>query len=139
MEADALLLIVAILEDCLLSDLLALTHELGMDAIVEVHTAEEMERALRVGSDCIGINNRDLRTFQTRLETTAELARLAPPDSLIAALSGISTREDVEEMARAGARAVLVGESLMRQPDVAEAARALCGVPIRSDLSRSAK
>lgn len=126
--ADAVLLIVSILDEDQLRGLQALARELGMDALVEVHTSVEMELARRVDADLVGINNRDLKTFVTRLETTAELAALAPPGAVLVALSGISSREDVETMARSGAHAVLVGESLMRQPDVASAVCAVTGV-----------
>ncbi|MCA1595188.1 MAG: indole-3-glycerol phosphate synthase TrpC [Chloroflexi bacterium] len=127
--ADVILLIVSILDEEQLRAFLALSRELGMDTLVEVHTAEEMELACRVGADLIGINNRNLKTFETRLETTSELAALAPPGAVLMALSGISSREHVETMARSGAHAVLVGESLMRQADVESAVREIVGVP----------
>lgn len=127
--ADAVLLIVAILEEDQLGELFRAARELGMDALVEVHTRSEMEMALRLEANLVGINNRNLKTFETRLETTEELAAMAPPGVLVAALSGICTREDVERMARYGADAILVGESLMRQANVEAAARSLCGVP----------
>ena len=136
--ADAVLLIVAILDEPALRDLLALTRELGMDAMVEVNNAAEMEMACRVGADLVGVNNRDLKTFVTRLETTAELAELAPPGAVLAALSGIRSRDDVSLMARSGADAVLVGESLMRQPSVDTAVRSLAGVPADQRRARIA-
>jgi len=116
--ADAVLLIVAALQDDTLSDLLAYAHELGMDALVEVHTEEELQRALRAGAVIIGINNRDLSTFHTMLEVTERLAPLVPPDRLCVSESGIENAEDVSRVARAGAHAVLVGESLMRADDI---------------------
>jgi indole-3-glycerol phosphate synthase len=129
--ADAVLLIVAILDEERLKSLYGLALDLGMDALVEVHTPAEMAMAARMGPNLVGINNRNLKTFETRLECTAELAAMAPRSALLAALSGIRTRQDVAAMATVGARAVLVGESLMRQPDIAAAARSLCGVPVR--------
>jgi anthranilate synthase/indole-3-glycerol phosphate synthase/phosphoribosylanthranilate isomerase len=118
--ADAVLLIVAALDDDDLARLYAATAELGMEALVEVDTAEGMERALRLGARCIGINNRDLRSFNVDLGTTDRLAGMATGDVLLVALSGISTRADVERFAAAGAQAVLVGEALMLARDPAE-------------------
>ncbi|HET6385653.1 MAG TPA: indole-3-glycerol phosphate synthase TrpC [Armatimonadota bacterium] len=125
--ADAVLLIASIVDELTLCRLYVAAKELGMDALVEVHTAEEMAVATEIGADLIGINNRDLRTFETRLETTEELMSLAPAGALVAALSGISGRDDVEAMARCGARAVLVGETLMRSEDIEAATRELAG------------
>jgi indole-3-glycerol phosphate synthase len=130
--ADAILLIVAILDEERVRRLMATAQDLSMDVLVEVHTAEEMAIAREVGATLVGINNRDLKTFKTRLETTAELAGDAPEGALVAALSGIHTREDVLRVGGSGIRAVLVGESLMRQPDVAVAVRSLVGVPVSS-------
>lgn len=117
--ADAVLLIVAALDDARLADLYAQTAALGMQALVEVNNADEMARAAALGASFIGINNRDLRSFRVDLATTDRLAALAPPGALLAALSGIATRADVERFAAAGAEAVLVGESLMLAPDPA--------------------
>jgi indole-3-glycerol phosphate synthase len=125
--ADAVLLIVASLEDSRLLDLQALANDLGMAALVEVHTEAEMERALKLNAALIGINNRDLRTFHVDLETTAQLARLAPPDVTLVAESGIVTGEDVAHMGRLGAHAVLVGESLIRAGDITGAVREFSG------------
>jgi indole-3-glycerol phosphate synthase len=125
--ADAVLLIVASLEDSRLADLQALANDLGMAALVEVHTEAEMERALKLNAALIGINNRDLRTFHVDLETTAQLARLAPPDVTLVAESGIVTGEDVAHMGRLGAHAVLVGESLIRAGDITGAVREFSG------------
>lgn len=126
--ADSVLLIVASLEDEGLARLMERSRTLGMEPLVEVNNAEEMERALRAGARVIGINNRDLRSFRVDLGTTDRLAGLAQGDVLLAALSGISTREDVERFAAAGAGAVLVGESLMVASDPAAKIRELRGV-----------
>ena len=123
--ADAILIILAALDDPLAADMLAAARHWGMDALVECHDETELERALRLGARLVGVNNRDLKTFETRLETTERLARLVPSDRLLVAESGIFTPEDVQRLAFAGARAVLVGESLMSQNDVEAATRAL--------------
>jgi len=126
--ADAVLLIVAALSDEQLRDLLHYTQELGMDALVEVHTETELHRALDAGAAVIGINNRDLTTFHTTLEVTERLASQMPPGCIIVSESGIESAEDVRRVARAGAHAVLVGESLMRAKDVGEKLREIAGV-----------
>ena len=117
--ADAVLLIVACLDDETLERLLACSRELGMEAMVEVNSAGEMARAGAVGASLVGINNRDLRSYEVDLGTTDRLAEGAPATALLAALSGIGTREDVARFEAAGARAVLVGEALMRAEDPA--------------------
>ena len=115
--ADAILLIVAALSDAQLSELYALTNQLGMTTLVEVHNEWEMERALRLDAKLIGINNRDLKTFHVDLATTARLADLVDDDVLLVAESGIFSAADVREMGRQGAHAILVGEALMKAPD----------------------
>jgi len=125
--ADALLLIVACLDDEALARLYRFTQEMGMEALVEVDTLEGMQRAAAIDASFIGINNRDLRSFTVDLGTTDSLAGLAPPGALLAALSGISRREDVERFAAAGASAVLVGEALMVAGDPAARVRELLG------------
>jgi indole-3-glycerol phosphate synthase len=127
--ADAVLLIVRILDDAQLKELGALAEELGMGVLVEVHTAAELERALRADASIIGINSRDLDTFHTDLNVAITLAATIPAGRLVVAESGIRTASDLELVGRAGASAVLVGESLMRQPDLAGATAALLGRP----------
>jgi len=112
-------------DDALAQALMAEARRFGMDALVEVHDAAEMTRARSLGADLVGINNRDLRTFVTDLAVTERLAAAAPPGALLVAESGIFTSADAARLEAAGARAMLVGESLMRQADVARATRAL--------------
>ena len=126
--ADALLLIAAHLPSALLADLLALTAELGMSALVEVHTRSELESVIPLAPRLIGINNRDLHDFTVRLETTLALIPLAPPDACLVAESGIHTPQDVARLAGAGVHAILVGEALVTAPDIAAQVRALAGV-----------
>lgn len=123
--ADALLLIVASLERDQLKSLLQATTELGMDALVEVHDEAELEAALWAGARVVGINNRDLRTFQVDLETTARLRPLIPPGVIVVAESGIHTRDDAARLAAMGVDAILVGEALVTAPDPAGKAREL--------------
>ena len=123
--ADAILVIMAMVDDALAADLMAEAARHGMDALVEVHDEAEMARAGKLGATLVGVNNRNLRTFETDLATTERLAPLAPADSLLVTESGIFTTLDVTRLERCGARAMLVGESLMRQADVAAATRAL--------------
>jgi len=115
--ADCVLLIVAALGDVMLSELLQLTVHLGMDALVEVHDREELERALRIPAPLIGINNRDLRSFETRLEVTLGLLGMVPGDRLVVTESGIHTGADVALMRSRGVNAFLVGEAFMRAPE----------------------
>jgi indole-3-glycerol phosphate synthase len=125
--ADCILIIMAAVDDATAAALARAARAWGMDAIAEVHDAAELDRALMLDCRLIGINNRDLRTFHTTLETTERLARLVPRDRIVVAESGIGSHADLERLARSGVRAFLVGESLMRQPDVALATRALLG------------
>ena len=111
------MLIVAALETTQLRDLLQQTRELGMDALVETHTADEMEIAVASGADIIGINNRSLETFQIDLATTEQLAPLAPEGTVIVAESGLHHHADVQRMIAAGADAILVGTHFMKHPD----------------------
>jgi len=115
--ADAVLLIVAILPDPLLRELLGVAQRLQLSALVEVHEQTELERALACGVRLLGINNRDLRTFQTSLAVTEELACHVPPDTLVVAESGIEQAADIERLERAGVRAFLIGETCMRAAD----------------------
>ena len=123
--ADCILIILDMVDDVLAAELLSEARRFGMDALIETHDEAEMERAIALGGDLIGVNNRSLRTFEVDLSTTTRLAAMAPPEALLVAESGIFTPADVAEVATAGARAILVGESLMRQADVEAATRAL--------------
>jgi indole-3-glycerol phosphate synthase len=123
--ADAILVILAMVDEGLAGELMAEARRFGMDALVEVHDEAEMAAAVRLGAELVGVNNRDLRTFVTDLAVTERLAAAAPPGALLVAESGIFTSADAARLGAAGARAMLVGESLMRQADVAGATRAL--------------
>ncbi|OBV12539.1 Indole-3-glycerol phosphate synthase [Erythrobacter dokdonensis DSW-74] len=126
--ADAILIIVAALEDSAMAEIETAAREWGMDVLVEVHDEAELERAVKVlRSRLIGVNNRDLKTFTTSLAVTERLAPLAPEGTLLVGESGINTHADIRRLDAAGVRTFLVGESLMRADDIASATRALLG------------
>lgn len=123
--ATAVLLIVAILSDSLLKHLIELSSQLGLDALVEVHSEQEFVRALRAGAKIIGVNNRDLTTFSVDLNTSVRLAQMAAPDTMLISESGISGREDIERLRQTGFSAFLVGEHFMKAEDPGQALREL--------------
>ena len=127
--ADAILVILAMVDDACAADLMAEARRLGMDTLVEVHDEAEMARANALGADLVGVNNRNLRTFVTDLAITERLAIATPPAALLVTESGIATADDAARLARSGASAMLVGESLMRHADVEAATRALLAGP----------
>jgi indole-3-glycerol phosphate synthase len=128
-EADAVLLIAAILDGRRLDDMLALARKLGMAALVECHDEAEVERALAVGATILGINNRNLSTLDVDLGVTERLAPMVPPDRVLVAESGLQTRADLERLAAAGIDAALIGTALMRDPEPGEALRRFVRVP----------
>jgi indole-3-glycerol phosphate synthase len=130
-DADAILLIVAALDDALLSSLRQLAEALGMDALVEVHTREEMARAAACGAHLIGVNNRDLRTFEVSLQTSLSLAREAPREALLISESGLHTAEDLHCLRDAGYKGFLIGETLMRAEDPEATLRNFVGAAFR--------
>lgn len=125
--ADAVLLIVGVLDDARLRELLAVTRSYGMQALVEVHDESEVERALQAGAAIIGINNRDLTAMRTDKETTARLRPLIPAGHVVVSESGIGNRSDIDALAHLGVNAALVGESLLRAPDLDAKVRELSG------------
>lgn len=128
--ADCILIIMASVTDAQAGELEACATQWGMDALIEVHDAEELERAGRLKSRLIGINNRNLKTFETTLDTTRTLSKLVPADRIIVSESGLSGPEDLADMAMYGARVFLIGESLMRQADVTQATLDLLANPL---------
>ena len=125
MGADCILLIMAALTDADACELEGLAMDWGMDVLIEVHDREELDRALTLKSRLIGINNRNLKTLKTDIATTELLAALVPQDRCLVSESGLSTPADLARMAQAGVSCFLIGEALMRQPDVAAATKAL--------------
>ena len=123
--ADCILIIMAAVDDALARDLLAAAHDWNMDALIEVHDAPELDRALKLDGKLVGINNRNLRTFETKLETTEQLAPRIPKDKVVVGESGLFTPADLARLSRAGVNTFLIGESLMRQHDVEAATRVL--------------
>jgi indole-3-glycerol phosphate synthase len=121
MGADCILLIAACLNDAQMADFEAVAHDLGMAVLVEVHDAAEFERALKLKTPLLGVNNRNLRTFEVSLDTTLTLMTQLPPQKLLITESGIATREDVLRLRQAGVHAFLVGEAFMRAPEPGEA------------------
>jgi indole-3-glycerol phosphate synthase len=130
LHADCVLLIMASLSDAQAAELEAAAMSLGMDVLIEVHDRAELDRAMALRSPLIGINNRNLHTFEVTLDTTRHLARRVPEDRLIVAESGLFTPADLADMATFGARCFLIGEALMRQADVAAATRAILSRPL---------
>ncbi len=128
--ADCILIIMASVSDAQAAELEEAATNWGMDALIEVHNAEELERAVKLKSTMIGINNRDLNTFETTLDTTRTLSKHVPGERIMVCESGLNTPEDLADMARYGARTFLIGESLMRQADVATATKTLLASPL---------
>jgi indole-3-glycerol phosphate synthase len=127
--ADCILIVLASVSDAQASELESVAFQWDMDVLIEVHDRAELDRALALKSRLLGINNRNLKTFEVRLETAGELAPLAPRDRLLVGESGLSTPADLARLAGAGVRSFLIGESLMRQQDVAMCTRALLANP----------
>ncbi|MCV6596043.1 MAG: indole-3-glycerol phosphate synthase TrpC [Mangrovicoccus sp.] len=134
--ADAILIIMAMVDDNCAAELEAAAQSWNMDVLIEVHNREELDRAVRLNSPMIGINNRDLNTFETTLDTTRGLAKLVPADRMIISESGLNAPEDLAELARYGVRAFLIGESLMRQEDVTSATRNILSQPLTGMATR---
>lgn len=128
--ADAILIIMASVSDAQAAELEDAALELGMDVLIEVHDEDELARAAALKSPLLGINNRNLKTFDVSLDTTRRLAALAPADRMLICESGLNTAQDLADMAAVGARCFLIGESLMRQADVTAATRAILADPV---------
>ncbi|TVQ05118.1 MAG: indole-3-glycerol-phosphate synthase, partial [Roseinatronobacter sp.] len=133
LHADCILIIMASVSDAQAQELEQAAFAWGMDVLVEVHDAAELDRALVLDSPLLGINNRNLNTFDVTLDTTRQLSRLVPQGKMLIAESGIYTPADLADLAGYGARSFLIGESLMRQPDVAQATRALLANPLQPE------
>ena len=129
LHADCILIIMASVSDAQAQELEDAAFNWGMDVLIEVHDADELERATHLKSPLIGINNRNLKTFEVTLDTTRTLSKLVPADRLIVCESGLSTPDELADIARYGARSFLIGESLMRQDDVTKATRELIATP----------
>jgi indole-3-glycerol phosphate synthase len=127
--ADCILLIMAMIDDVLAAELEAASHDWGIEVLAEVHSEEELDRALRLSTRIIGINNRNLHTFETTLETTEKLAPRVPKDRIVVGESGLLTPQDLERLSKVGVNAFLIGESLMRQANVAKATREILTRP----------
>jgi indole-3-glycerol phosphate synthase len=132
--ADCILIIMAAVSDAQAAELEEAATRLGMDALIEVHDRSELERAAQLNSTMIGINNRDLHSFETSLDVTRKLSKFVPPEGLIVSESGFATAQDLADVARYGARAFLIGETMMRADDVAAATRALLANPLTSGI-----
>jgi indole-3-glycerol phosphate synthase len=132
--ADCILLIMAILDDGQADELESMARDLGMDTLVEVHDEAELDRALALHSSLIGVNNRNLKTFETNLATTVKLAARLPHERFLVSESGLYTRADLDRMADAGAQAFLVGESLMCEKDIEAATKKLLGPYNNNDV-----
>lgn len=130
MGADCILIIMASVSDAQASELNEAAKSWDLDVLVEVHDREELDRAVPLDAPMLGINNRDLKTFETTLDTTRKLSKFAPTDSVLVSESGLSTPADLADLARYGARCFLIGESLMRHDDVTAATRALLADPL---------
>jgi indole-3-glycerol phosphate synthase len=130
LHADCILIIMASVSDAQAAELEDAAFAWGMDALIEVHERAELDRALELKSPLIGVNNRNLKTFETTLETTRELSKHVPKDRMLISESGLFTPADLADMAGFGARSFLIGESLMRQSDVTEATRTLLADPV---------
>lgn len=128
--ADCILIIMASVSDAQAAELEAAAFEWGMDVLIEVHDGDELDRAVALKSPLLGINNRNLKTFETTLDTTRELSRRVPADRLLVSESGLFTPKDLSDMAQYGARCFLIGESLMRQDDVTAATRTILTNPL---------
>ncbi len=127
--ADCILLIMAMIDDTLAAELEITAHDWGMDVLAEVHNEAELERALKLSTPLIGINNRDLHSFATSLDVTERLAPLIPQGCLVVGESGLFTPSDLARLSKVGVNAFLIGESLMRQEDVVAATRAILAKP----------